>query len=172
MIYLLPSRPSWNTWLLPLTLLASSLTNGLMLAWALAVLVPQQAGETGRPDLAGKLRGWSLPVLVVYAVISVAFFLFLAGKASPVPAVGLTGGLVPATGPVGLSRLLTGDLALLFWLGLVVVGLIAPAALTWMAKKDAKIFALASFLMVLAGGLVVRVMLFPLGTRIPLTNLW
>ncbi len=33
-IYLLPARPAWNTWLLPLTLLASSLINGLLLALA------------------------------------------------------------------------------------------------------------------------------------------
>jgi formate-dependent nitrite reductase membrane component NrfD len=32
-------------------------------------------------------------------------------------------------------RLLTGDLAALFWLGLILVGLVAPAALLWLSRK-------------------------------------
>lgn len=153
-IYLLPARPAWNTWLLPATLLASSLVNGLLLAWVLAALVPQQAGETGRPELVGKLRIWTLAVLAIYTVIVIVSFLVVAGQAG------------------GMARLLTGDLALLFWLGLVVVGLAAPAGLAWLGKKHIMANALAAFLLVLVGGLIVRAMLFPLGTRLPITGLW
>jgi DMSO reductase anchor subunit len=153
-IYLLPVRPAWNTWLLPVTLLASSLANGLLLAWALAALVPVQPDETGRPQLVDRLRSWALPAIPVYAVLAVVFFLFAASRSG------------------GIARLLTGDLALIFWLGLVVVGLIAPAGLVWLGKKNAAASALAAFVFVAAGGLVARAMLFPLGTRIPIQSLW
>jgi anaerobic dimethyl sulfoxide reductase subunit C (anchor subunit) len=153
-IYLLPARPAWNTWLLPVTLLFSSLANGLLLAWTLAVLVQKGRGETGREQLVSKLRSWALPVLVVYAVLAVVFILITVGKAG------------------GLARLTTGDLALLFWVGLVVIGLIAPAVLVWPAKKDDRVIALTAFVLFAAGGLFIRAMLFPLGLRIPLESLW
>jgi formate-dependent nitrite reductase membrane component NrfD len=153
-IYLLPARPAWNTWLLPVTLLASSLVNSLLLALALVVIVPHQADEGDRKELAGMLRGWTLPVLAVYAVAAIVFFLMAAGQSG------------------GVGRLLSGDLAVWFWLGLIVVGLAAPAALVWLGKKDAKLYFVAAFLFVVVGGLVVRAMIFPLGTRIPITNLW
>jgi anaerobic dimethyl sulfoxide reductase subunit C (anchor subunit) len=153
-IYLLPAHPAWNTWLLPLTLLASSLANGLLLAWALAALAPVEKGEGDRSALLKTLRAWSLPVLGVYAVFAIVYLLIAAGNAG------------------GVARLLTGDLALLFWLGLVVIGLAAPGGLLALAKQDSRIYAPAAFVLVVAGGLVVRAMLFPLGTRVPLTSLW
>ncbi|HEX7567402.1 MAG TPA: DmsC/YnfH family molybdoenzyme membrane anchor subunit [Anaerolineaceae bacterium] len=153
-IYLLPARPAWNSWLLPITLLTSSLINGLLLAWLLVAIVPKQGDETGLMELAAKLRSWALPVFAVYAIVTVVFFLMAASQ----------------TG--GITRLLVGDLALLFWLGLILVGLAAPAALIWLGKKDPKASALAAFLLVAIGGLVVRAMLFPIGVRIPITSLW
>jgi formate-dependent nitrite reductase membrane component NrfD len=71
-----------------------------------------------------------------------------------------------------LARLTTGDLALLFWVGLVVIGLITPAVLVWLAKKDDRVIALTAFVLFAAGGLFIRAMLFPLGVRIPLESLW
>jgi DMSO reductase anchor subunit len=153
-IYLLPARPAWNTWLLPLALLASSLINSLLLAWALVVLVPTSPDEEDRKELTAKLRSWVLAVLIVYAIVAVIYFLIAANRQGEI------------------ARLLTGDLALWFWLGLVVVGLVAPALLVWLGKKNVRVSALAAFLLVVVGGLIVRMMLFPLGTRIPITNLW
>ncbi len=153
-IYLLPARPAWNSWLLPLTLLVSSLINGLLLALALVVVVPTPPEEGDRKALAATLRAWALPVLVVYAVVGLVFFLMAASQS------------------IGIARLLMGDLAVWFWLGLVVVGLVAPAALVWLGKKNAAFSVLAAFLFVVVGGLAVRAMLFPLGTRIPITNIW
>jgi DMSO reductase anchor subunit len=153
-IYLLPVRPAWNTWLLPLALLASSLINSLLLAWALVVLVPTSPDEEDRKELTAKLRSWVLAVLLVYAIVAVVYFLIAANRQGEI------------------ARLLTGDLALWFWLGLVVVGLVAPALLVWLGKKNVRVSALAAFLLVVVGGLIVRMMLFPLGTRIPITNLW
>ena len=130
------------------------MASGLLLAWALAALVPRQADETNRQELVDKLRNWALPVMAVYAVVAIVFFLVVAGQAG------------------GIARLLTGDLALFFWLGLIVVGLAGPAGLAWLGKKNAGVHALAAFLLVAVGGLVMRAMLFPLGTRISITNLW
>jgi len=153
-IYLIPVRPAWNTWLLPVTLLLSSLANGLLLAWALASLIPAEAGESGRPELVEKLRTWSMPALVVYAIFAVVFFLQAAGQAG------------------GQGRLLNGDLALYFWLGLVAFGILAPAAVLWLGRKYAGASALVAFVFVAAGGLIARAMLFPLGTHIPIQSLW
>ena len=74
-IYLLPSRPAWNNWLLPLTMLGSSLFNGILLVLAVAVLTPKETGEADRKPLATKLAGWALPVLVVYALVAAVYFL-------------------------------------------------------------------------------------------------
>jgi len=153
-IYLLPARPAWNIWLLPLALLMSSLINGLLLAWVLAAFVPVGAGETDRPALVEKLRSWALPVLVLYAAVAIVYFLMAAS---------LAGGIV---------RILIGDLAFWFWLGLIVVGLAAPAVLVWFGKKSPKLSVLAAFVFLLVGGLVVRALLFPLGMRVPITSLW
>ena len=153
-IYLLPARPAWNTWLLPIALLASSLINSLLLAWALVVLVPTSPDEEDRKELTAKLRSWVLAVLLVYAIVAVIYFLIAANRQGEI------------------ARLLMGDLALWFWLGLVVVGLVAPGLLVWLGKKNVRVSALAAFLLVVVGGLIVRMMLFPLGTRIPITNLW
>lgn len=154
MIYLLPARPAWNTWLLPLTLLLSSLINGLLLAWAMVVLVPRQTGETGRDELAGNLRRWALPFLVIYALIAVVYMVYAANLAG------------------GIMRLITGDLAAWFWIGLIIAGLAAPAVLLWLGRQSPKAGALTAFLLVVVGGVVVRAMLFPLGVRIPIESLW
>ncbi len=69
--------------------------------------------------------------------------------------------------------MLAGDLALMFWLGLVIVGLALPGALMWMARKNpAGNTVLLVFLCVVIGGLVVRVMLFPLGLKIPVETIF
>jgi DMSO reductase anchor subunit len=153
-IYLLPSRPAWNFWLLPITMLVSSLINGLLLAWALVALVPIQPDEGDRKELAAKLRSWALPVIIVYAIVAIVYFLIAASRQGDI------------------TRLLMGDLALWFWLGLVGVGIAAPVLLVWLGKKNVRVSALAALLLAVVGGLVVRLMLFPLGSIIPITNLW
>ena len=155
-IYRLPARPAWNNLLLPVTMLLSSLLNGLLLALTLLAVVPKTAGESERTDPVTRLSGWALPVLVVYAVITAIFFLIAAAQ----------GG--------GMGRLLTGDLAVWFWLGLVVIGLVLPGFLVWSARKTGVmgLNAVLAFVMVVAGGLVVRAMLFPLGLRVPIESLW
>jgi anaerobic dimethyl sulfoxide reductase subunit C (anchor subunit) len=153
-IYLLPARPAWNTWLLPLTLLASSVANGVLLAWVLAAYVPRAPGEAERAGLVERLRPWALPSLAAYALLAVLFLMVAAGRAG------------------GVERVLAGDLALPFWLGLIVIGLAAPAGLVWLARAGNSASALAAFVLVIAGGVVVRAMLFPLGAGVPLTSLW
>lgn len=155
-IYRLPARPAWNTLLLPLTILLSSLLNGLMLALVLLALAPKTAGETDRAEPRKQVTRWVLAVMLVYAVVAVIFY------------------LIAATQGGGLARLLAGNLAAWFWVGLVLVGLIVPGFLIWNARKTGVMgmTALLAFVMVLAGGLVVRAMLFPIGLRLPIELLW
>lgn len=153
-IYLLPARPAWNTWLLPLTLLASSLANGVLLAWVLAIVVPAQQGEGSREGLIVRLRSLALPIMAAYAILAVVFLLVAAGQAG------------------GTSRVLSGDLALPFWVGMLIVGLALPIALIVLGKKEARAIPVVAFLFLIAGGLIVRAMLFPLGVATALTTLW
>jgi anaerobic dimethyl sulfoxide reductase subunit C (anchor subunit) len=155
-IYRLPARPSWDTLLLPVTMLLSSLLNGLLLALALLALAPRDRGEGERAAPAARLSRWALPVLAVFAVVAVVFFLMAAAQAG------------------GVNRLLTGDLAVWFWLGLVVIGLAAPGFLVWSARKTgvAGMQAVLAFVMVVVGGLVIRAMVFPLGLKVPIESLW
>jgi DMSO reductase anchor subunit len=155
-IYRLPARPAWNNLLLPVTMLLSSLINGLLLALALLALAPKADGEEDRAGPRTRLTSWVLPLLVVYAVVAVVYF------------------LIAATRGIGLGRLLAGDLALGFWIGLIVIGFILPGFLAWSARKTGLmgLTAVLTFVMVVAGGLVVRAMVFPLGLRIPIDRLW
>ena len=155
-IYRLPARPAWNTLLLPITILLSSLINGLLLALALLALVPQPADEEDRIGLVKQLSGWTLVGMVVYAVIALIFY------------------VISASMGVGILRLVAGDLALWFWLGLVVIGLVIPGLMIWSARSNGLrgMTAVVAFLCVVVGGLVIRAMLFPLGLRIPIQSLW
>ena len=112
--------------------------------------------KTGVPAKTQGTRANELALMVVYAVIALIFYVISATK----------GG--------GILRLVAGDLALWFWVGLVLIGLLIPGLLIWSARSKGLhgLTAVAAFLCVVAGGLVVRVMLFPLGLRIPIESLW
>jgi anaerobic dimethyl sulfoxide reductase subunit C (anchor subunit) len=155
-IYRLPARPAWDTLMLPLTMLLSALVNGVLLALVLLALAPKPAAEGSRAEPVSRLSGWALPLLVVFALAALIFF----------PAAAASGS--------GMARLLTGDLAMLFWIGLVVVGLLLPALLIWSARKTGLtgFSAVLAFVFVVIGGLVIRAMVFPLGLRVPLEGLW
>jgi DMSO reductase anchor subunit len=151
--YMVNARPMWNSWLLPLTLLTSSIPMGL-----LAMLVVSNfalgADVKDRLPVRQKLVQWTFIVLVVYAVIA-ALYLFVGGAQAGV-----------------LNRIVAGDLAVGFWLGVVVVGLALPLALVFMSQRadDKRLtqWVTIAFVLVLAGGIVIRALLFVVGVRVPL----
>lgn len=151
--YVLASRPAWNTWLLPLLYLASAAVLGLftMYIWA-AVRKEEEATVTA-------VNKATLIALAVQAVVVVAYVVYLA--------------VAPFQNPLrSASRLLAGDLAPVFWGGLVVVGLLIPLGLTaWFFAAKKKVFpslvvAVVGLVCVLGGGVATRALMYILGSSI------
>ena len=151
--YLLPARPAWNTWLLPLLYLASAAVLGLftIYIWA-AVSKEEEATVMG-------VNRATLIALAVQAVVVVAYVIFLA--VAPYPH--------PLRSP---ARLVTGDMALAFWGGVVVIGLLIPLGLTarfMTAKKKvlpSLTVAVVGLICVLVGGVAFRALFYLLGSSI------
>lgn len=105
--YLMGARPAWNTWFLPVMFVGDALAMGWCMAFALASMRKADADEIA---LARKA-----------AVIGIAVF-------AASLALWLTGVLVayePAPSR-SLGRILSGDLAVVFWLGVVAAGIVVP----------------------------------------------
>lgn len=150
-MYMLPARPMWNTWLLPLTFLTTSVVSGLLAMFVLTGFLPLEEGEN-RSELLARLGRWTLVALVANAVVVVLYFITATGRAG-------------ATG-----RLLTGDLAIGFWLGLVILGIAVPITLIWLGSRPttrlatARSLAAVSLVLVLVSSIAVRTMIYGLGT--------
>jgi anaerobic dimethyl sulfoxide reductase subunit C (anchor subunit) len=151
--YVLASRPAWNTLLLPLLYLASGAVLGLFAMYAWAALSREAEGTVA------VLNKAALIALAVQAVLVVAYVIFLA--LAPFPH--------ELRSPL---RLLAGDLALAFWVGVVLVGLLIPLVLTgWLFAAKKKMLgwlgvSLAGLVCVLVGGVAFRALMYILGSSI------
>jgi formate-dependent nitrite reductase membrane component NrfD len=131
-------------WLGALFLAVGGATGGAAIALVLAL-----RGGDGRPELAAVTR------LVGFALIveAVALALFIAS--------------VSSSGSAGighaLRQLLTGPYAATFWLGAVVVGLLAPLALQLGRRTTSPGMAAVFALLVLVGGFLVKYVLIAAG---------
>ncbi len=151
--YVLPARPAWNTWLLPLLYLASAAVLGVFTMYIWAAVREKEA------PLVMAVNKATLIALAVQAVVVVAYVVYLA--------------VAPFPNPLrSASRLLAGDLAPVFWGGLVVVGLLIPLGLTaWFfaAKKrvlPSVVVAEVGLVCVLGGGVATRALMYILGSSI------
>ncbi len=150
--YVLASRPAWNTWLLPLLYLASAAVLGLFTIYIWAALSKEEEATVMGVNKA------TLIALAVDAVVVVAYVIFLA--VAPFPD--------PLRSP---ARLVAGDMALLFWGGVVLIGLLIPLALTaWLVTKKKVVppltVAVVGLVCVLVGGVATRALIFTLGSSI------
>lgn len=150
--YMLPARPAWNTVFVPLLYLASAASLGLLAVFFWVAARTPYAEREAAVKAVGKA---GLIALAVQALVTVAYVIYL------------------ATAPdVSVGRVLGGDLALVFWLGVVLVGLLVPLGfIAWLvsAKKELVPFTTAaatSLVCVFLGGIAVRVMFFLLGSRV------
>ncbi|MCJ7569350.1 MAG: polysulfide reductase NrfD [Anaerolineales bacterium] len=149
--YVQPSRPAWNTFLLPLLYLTSASVMGLFIGYLWTAVRKEET------TIVMSVNKATLIALAIQTVTIVAYVIYLvvAPEASP-------------------ARLLGADLALAFWGGVVVVGLVIPLGLTaWLftSKKEAPpFFTMASvgLVCVLVGGIVTRTLLFHLGSSVAL----
>jgi formate-dependent nitrite reductase membrane component NrfD len=153
LIYVLPSRPAWNTILWPLLYTASAAVLGLfaMYIW--------EALREGEVSVVKGVNKWSVITLAVYGALIIAYVIYLA--MAPFPA--------ESRSPV---RLLTGDLAWIFWGGVVAIGLAVPLGMTawlWSSKQE-KVPFLATAVVGLActfvGAVAIRALMYALGTSI------
>ena len=152
-IYILPARPVWNTWFWPFIYAASAAVNGL---FVMAIWAAVFEGRVGPAVLTGITRA-TLISLVVFGGSILAYIIYLdkasyrAAKRSP-------------------TRLLAGDLAPLFWAGVVLAGLAVPIGATFymQAVKEAHSSLTAGVIGLIAaliGGITIRALMYRLGSE-------
>ena len=157
--YLIAARPAWDSVTLPLMYLGGGLAMGMLLMAGLVLLRGKAAEEGG---FALKL---ALVGVVVMVVLSLAYVAWIA--------------MAPYQAPSrSIERLISGDLAIMFWVGVVVVGLVAPTALTALAVVKAKGEAalanpasLATYVFIACacsavGAVVLRMIMYAVGTSV------
>lgn len=167
--YLMASRPVWDTFLLPLYYLVQSAVFGFFVALVIAKV-------TGEDDTLGALLAKS--ALISTGVLA----LVVAGYAAHISAVmgdyvGMNyvvyhvGPLAGTDASTGFTRMISGDLAALFWGLVIVVGLAVPAGVL-VAKRSAKGTASLATLAgvglaaALAGGVAFRAILYVIGSTV------
>jgi anaerobic dimethyl sulfoxide reductase subunit C (anchor subunit) len=152
-IYVLQARPAWNTVLWPLIYTASAAVLGLFTMYAWAAI----RNEEDAAVIKG-LNMSSFVAVIIQAVLVIAYVIYLA--LAPFPA--------ETRSPM---RLIGGDLALIFWGGVVVLGLILPLWLTFRsrtAETETTFLTTAAVGLVctFVGAVAIRAIMYGLGTSI------
>lgn len=160
--YLIAARPAWNSLTLPLMFLGSGLAVGMTLMCGLVIL-------HGKADESGFAVKLALIGVITMVLTAAAYVVWI--------------GMAPYQAPSrSISRLLSGDLALMFWAGVVVIGLLVPLALVLSALKkprqstdesvrapDARTLATCMFIACACstvGAVVLRVIMYAVGTSV------
>lgn len=164
--YLMPSRPVWDTFLLPVYYLVQSAVFG---AFA-ALVIAKMTGEDGAlVDLFTKGALISTGALaVVVAAYTVHIGSVMGDYVGSSYVVYHVGPFTATDASTGFSRMISGDLAAVFWGLVVVVGLAVPAGVL-AAKKSASSFATLAgvgLVAALAGGVAFRVILYVIGSTV------
>lgn len=160
--YLVAARPAWDSVALPLMFLGGGLAMGMLLMCGL-VLLKGNAAEEGGFALKLALAG-----VIIMVVTSLAYVVWIA--------------IAPyQDASRSIERLISGDLAVAFWVGVVLVGLVAPVVLTVLACVKAtkgegstgvaNPKSLATWMFVAlacsaVGAVVLRVIMYSVGTSV------
>jgi DMSO reductase anchor subunit len=145
--YVMPSRPAWNTMILPLLYMTSAAVMG---CFSIATLL----SRTKDAVTAASLSKTTMVFLGIQSVLTAAYV----GHLALAPYADVTR---------SITRVLGGDLALLFWAGLVLIGLLAPMLIMLRAKKAGSIAgASTGLLCVFIAGIAFRAMMFSLGSGV------
>ena len=164
MSYLMASLPSWNTPLLPVYYLANTVFMGGLTALVIAGLTNDDSAK----DLGVKvaLAGGALQLIAVFT------YAFIINGSAGLYSADIQYYFDPTLPDVAMvdrasivGSIFAGANAVMFWLGTVAVGLVAPLVLTWLAKKvetGKKLAAYAGVALacVAVGGLCWRVILY------------
>lgn len=150
--YVMASRPAWDTVVLPLLYMATAAVMGCF-ALSLFTALREDAETTKR-------IAWATLISLGVQIVLVIVYLALLSSAP----------FADASRSAG--RVLSGSLAALFWAGLVLCGLLIPAALAWLlrSKKAGGLSSLAvsavGLVAVLGGGVAFRALMFALGSGV------
>lgn len=164
MSYLMASLPSWNTPLLPVYYMV----NTVFMGGLISLIIAGATGDDTAKDLGVKLA-LAGGVLQLVAVFVYAFM--INGSAGQYTA-DIQYYFDPTLPDVAMvdrasivGSIFAGSQALTFWLGVIVVGIVAPLVLTWLAKKvetgkKLAAYAGAALACAVVGGLCWRVILY------------
>jgi anaerobic dimethyl sulfoxide reductase subunit C (anchor subunit) len=147
--YVMSSRPAWDTLTLPLVYLASAFALG---CFSFSVLLGRN--ESARTTLI--MKRTTLVALGIEVVLIVAYLVALA--VAPYPDMTRSA-----------TRVLAGNLAPLFWVGIVLIGLLVPGALVALQKAEklsTPVGAVFGLLCVFVGAVTFRLLMFNLGSSI------
>jgi formate-dependent nitrite reductase membrane component NrfD len=114
LIGVIKTYPLWNTALLPVLFLVSALSAGLAGTLAFSALFAHKEMEE-----LGALKKFHFALPPIELLLLAALLYVTASSAS--------------AAQISVERIVVGDLALTFWLGLVVVGLLIPLALDFLS---------------------------------------
>lgn len=153
--YVMAARPVWDTFLLPVMFLGTGVGMGFLLACALVFMKGDEDDKRFALTLA-------LAGVVAMAVAMVLYVAWIA--------------MAPhADESRSIMRLVAGDLALAFWLGVVVVGIVAPIAVVVLVRKklaangaadSAAGMLWAAFVCAIAGNVALRVIMYLVATSV------
>ena len=157
--YLIAARPAWDSVALPLMYLGGGLAMGMTLMAGL-VLLRGKAAEEGSFALKLALAG-----VLIMAVTSLAYVVWIA--------------VAPYQAPSrSIERLVSGDMAIMFWAGVVAIGIVVPVALAVLmlmqagkgdALNDPKRLAAGMFMACACsavGAVVLRMIMYAVGTSV------
>lgn len=165
MSYLMASVPVWNTPLLPLYYLCNAAVMGTFVN---IILNEVRAVEDGR-DMRFKI---ALVICIVFTVVVVVYAVFIALLDNPSTFSDITFYFDPTLPDVGMIDasvytvgLIAGSMAPAFWIGVVIVGCLAPIAGILLARKQLlakNIIAIigAALACSVIGGVIWRVLLY------------
>lgn len=160
--YLMAARPAWDSITLPLMYLGAGLGMGMSLMAGL-VLLKGKAAEEGGFALKLALAG-----VLIMAVTAAAYVVWIA--VAPYQAASRS-----------IERLISGDMAVMFWAGVVVIGIVVPVALTVLAcvqstkgegstgiadPKKLAMYMFAAFACTAIGTIVLRIIMYGVGTSV------
>ena len=123
--YLMPAKPAWDVVALPLLSITSAFVMGALTVFA-AMLLAKAPAETDREKAVSLMKKIAL-VAIGLQVIAVVVYL------------GSVAGAPFQEYSRSAARIMSGDLALLFWLAVIALGLAVPPAATILPKaKDSQ----------------------------------
>ena len=159
--YLIAARPAWDSIALPLMFLGGGLAMGMTLMCGLVLL-------RGADDERGFALKLALAGVLIMAVTTVAYVIWIA--------------VAPYQAPTrSIERLISGDMAVMFWAGVVVIGIVVPVALTALAcvqstkgagdsgtvqPKQLAMYLFAACACTAIGAVVIRIIMYGVGTSV------